>query len=60
MNEKGKLSLMVDYQVINAGEMTELENQYFASIIVIISSAMNHHWLLKICGWKINEKRISI
>lgn len=47
MNEKGKLSLKVKYQVINVGGMTKLENHGFASIMVIISSAMNHHW---VCG----------
>ena len=35
MNEKGKLSLMVDYQVINIGQKVELENDHFAPIIVI-------------------------
>lgn len=44
MNEKGKFSLRVKYQVINGGGMTKLEHHDFASIMVIISSAMNHHY----------------
>ena len=43
MNEQGKLSLRVKYQVINVGGVTELENHDFASVMVIISSAVNHH-----------------
>lgn len=50
MNEKEKLSLKAECQEINVEEIMALENQHFASIMVIISVAMNHHWILKICG----------
>lgn len=49
MNEKEKLSLKVRYQVINVGGMMELD-KIFVFIMEIIFSAVNHHWILKICG----------
>lgn len=58
MRKRRKFFFTIECQLINIKEMTELENNHLAAIILLINSTWKHQNMLKLMGENLTRKKI--